>query len=270
MGEVETGKVDEPEGAHATDDAEDRQPTGGARRRWIVAGGAALLIVVGAGVAYLISDDGGDGLCETLDRPIDDVGRFGQLLVFLEPDASEAEIDRVEDILVNDLEMTEIEWVDQQEAFEEFQAVYADDSEMLASVSPEVLPPSFRATPVGGPVTSPPPSLESAPGVFRVVVPDLPPAVTTLDVIEFAFASRQGGVPHVVERQMWRLDGDIDELFAAIDLGPVEGVDRGVAADLETISEAIDDIANGVEPDSAVHSATDRMIVAHAEQCDVT
>jgi cell division transport system permease protein len=67
-------------------------------------------------------------------------------LVFVKPDATEAATAAIGTSL-NDLPgVVSVSFVDQQAAYEEFQRLYADRPELLESVTPEVLPPSFRVT----------------------------------------------------------------------------------------------------------------------------
>jgi len=68
------------------------------------------------------------------------------VVVFVNPAASEAAVDAVGTALTALPGVLGVSYADQQTAYEEFQRLFADNPEMLATVDPEVLPPSFRLT----------------------------------------------------------------------------------------------------------------------------
>lgn len=64
--------------------------------------------------------------------------------VFLHPEATEAEVDEVGRYLAEMKGLEDIEFLDQAGAYEEFKELFAHDPEMIDSVTPSELPPSFR------------------------------------------------------------------------------------------------------------------------------
>jgi FtsX extracellular domain len=68
------------------------------------------------------------------------------VVVFVNPAASQAAVDAVGTALTALPGVLGVSYADQQTAYEEFQRLFADNPEMLATVDPEVLPPSFRLT----------------------------------------------------------------------------------------------------------------------------
>lgn len=71
-----------------------------------------------------------------------------EFVVFLNPDASQAQIDSVGTDLKESPEVERVTFIDQQAAYEEFKQLFADSPEMVDSVTPEILPPSYRVVPV--------------------------------------------------------------------------------------------------------------------------
>jgi cell division transport system permease protein len=71
-----------------------------------------------------------------------------EFVVFLNPDASQAQIDSVGTDLKESPEVERVTFIDQQGAYEEFKQLFADSPEMVDSVTPEILPPSYRVVPV--------------------------------------------------------------------------------------------------------------------------
>lgn len=71
-----------------------------------------------------------------------------EFVVFLNPDANQRQIDSVGSDLDQSPEVERITFVNQQEAYEEFRQLFADSPDMVDSVTPEILPPSYRVVPV--------------------------------------------------------------------------------------------------------------------------
>jgi len=71
-----------------------------------------------------------------------------EFVVFLNPDASPAQIESVGTDLRESPEVEKVTFIDQQGAYEEFKQLFADSPEMVESVTPEILPPSYRVVPV--------------------------------------------------------------------------------------------------------------------------
>lgn len=71
-----------------------------------------------------------------------------EFVVFLNPTATDDQIQSVRTDLENSPDVEKVTFVDKQAAYEEFKRLFADSPEMQDSVSPDVLPPSFRVVPV--------------------------------------------------------------------------------------------------------------------------
>jgi cell division transport system permease protein len=71
-----------------------------------------------------------------------------EFVVFLRPDATEDQIAAIARDLEDSPDVADIEFVDKEAAFEEFKVLFSDSPEMVTSVQPEDLPPSFRVEPV--------------------------------------------------------------------------------------------------------------------------
>lgn len=71
-----------------------------------------------------------------------------EFVVFLNPDATQEQIDAVGRDLRESPEVEKTTFIDQKAAYEEFKQLFADSPEMVDSVSPEILPPSYRVVPV--------------------------------------------------------------------------------------------------------------------------
>lgn len=71
-----------------------------------------------------------------------------EFIVFMQPNATDAQIESVRAELDDNPQVREAEYCDQDCAYAEFQELFADDPQLLANVSPEILPPSFKVKPV--------------------------------------------------------------------------------------------------------------------------
>ena len=71
-----------------------------------------------------------------------------EFIVFLNPDAGQDATDAIGDELRESPQVEEVTYVDQQAAFEEFQEMFANQPDMIQAVEPEILPPSYRVSPV--------------------------------------------------------------------------------------------------------------------------
>lgn len=71
-----------------------------------------------------------------------------EFIVFMNPNATEAQIEAVRTELDDNPQVRDAEFCDQQCAFEEFQRLFEDDPALLQSVTADILPPSFRVKPV--------------------------------------------------------------------------------------------------------------------------
>lgn len=70
-----------------------------------------------------------------------------EFIVFLQPEASEDQTDAVGRALDDSPQVEDFSYVDQQETFREFQDLFADSPQIVDTVSPEILPPSYRVVP---------------------------------------------------------------------------------------------------------------------------
>ncbi len=71
-----------------------------------------------------------------------------EFIVFMQPDASQAQTDAVERQLEDSTQVERFVYFDQDETFEEFQELFANTPQIVESVTPDILPPSFRVVPV--------------------------------------------------------------------------------------------------------------------------
>lgn len=71
-----------------------------------------------------------------------------EFVVFLNPTATDDQIQSVGSDLENSPDIEKVTFIDKQAAYEEFKRLFADSPEMQDSVSPDVLPPSYRVVPV--------------------------------------------------------------------------------------------------------------------------
>jgi cell division transport system permease protein len=71
-----------------------------------------------------------------------------EFVVFMNPDASQEQIDAVGRDLEDSPDVRSVGFVDKEGAYEEFTTLFSDSPEMVSSVRPEDLPASFRVEPV--------------------------------------------------------------------------------------------------------------------------
>ncbi len=71
-----------------------------------------------------------------------------ELIVFMDPDIRTTQREAIERSLDDNPEVERFTYVNQREAFEEFKVLFEDSPEMIESVEPELLPPSFKVVPV--------------------------------------------------------------------------------------------------------------------------
>src|SRR5436309_4935697 len=67
--------------------------------------------------------------------------------VFMNLDASQAQMDRVQSVLKNNPDVKAVSFVDRDEQYREFRRLFADQPEYLQNVHKEDLPESYRVTP---------------------------------------------------------------------------------------------------------------------------
>ena len=71
-----------------------------------------------------------------------------EFIVYMNPEASPEQIAAVQRDLEENPQVESYEYLDQQAAYDEFQELFADSPELRASVTPEILPTSFKVKPV--------------------------------------------------------------------------------------------------------------------------
>jgi cell division transport system permease protein len=71
-----------------------------------------------------------------------------EFIVFMNPNATDAQIEAVRTELDDNPQIREAEFCDQDCAYAEFQDLFADDPQLLQNVEPDILPPSFKVKPV--------------------------------------------------------------------------------------------------------------------------
>jgi cell division transport system permease protein len=70
-----------------------------------------------------------------------------EFIVFLQPESTQEQKDSIERDLDANPDVREITYVDQDETYEEFKRIFEGQTQLIETVSPEVLPPSFRVAP---------------------------------------------------------------------------------------------------------------------------
>jgi cell division transport system permease protein len=71
-----------------------------------------------------------------------------EFIVFLQPESTPEQKDSVKADLEANPDVREIHYVDQDETYDEFKRIFEGQTQLIETVSPEVLPPSFRVEPV--------------------------------------------------------------------------------------------------------------------------
>jgi cell division transport system permease protein len=147
-----------------------RDAARGIRRRPGLAASAALTVSLCAALAggAAVARAGVDA---TMARWADGV----EFVVYLQPGATKADVARVRAELEGSDGVRSVTRVTQQEAYEEYQRLYANESRMVEAVTPDLLPSSFRVAPERADpalirrITRP---LESDAAVYQVVTAD--------------------------------------------------------------------------------------------------
>jgi cell division transport system permease protein len=94
-----------------------------------------------------------------------------EFIVFMRPEATPEQNDAVENAIEASEAVKSYTYLDQQAAYEEFKELFSDKPELVDSVTPEVLPPSYRVVPVDAnpdEVATLGKQFEDAPGVREV------------------------------------------------------------------------------------------------------
>ena len=122
-------------------------------------------------------------------------GRFRgdiELIVFMEPQAQQAQIDAVERSLDENPEVKSHSFVDKDGAFAEAKKLFKESPAILETVSPEILPTSFRVVPVN-------PDFQSIAGIKSVYatqpgVKEVVSAEDTIKALQKVTSKINGGV----------------------------------------------------------------------------
>lgn len=94
-----------------------------------------------------------------------------EFIVFVSPDATSDQLDAVGASLNDNPLVERVTFFDQQQAFAEFSEMFADSPDMVETVTPDILPPSFRVVPTNADTASVEELVaqyEVQPGVIRV------------------------------------------------------------------------------------------------------
>lgn len=94
-----------------------------------------------------------------------------QLFIYMNPGASQDQIDSVQRDLDDSPQVSSFEFYDQDRSFEEFERLFEDQPELVSTIKPEELPQSFRINPRNtdpGVVAALGDTFESRSGVLRV------------------------------------------------------------------------------------------------------
>lgn len=94
-----------------------------------------------------------------------------EFIVFMNPDATPEQDSAVKNAIEASDRIKDSKYLDQQMAYEEFKELFSDKPELIDSVTPEVLPPSYRIVPVDpnpDEVATLGAQFENAPGVREV------------------------------------------------------------------------------------------------------
>ncbi|KAA0232936.1 MAG: Cell division protein FtsX [Acidimicrobiales bacterium] len=70
-----------------------------------------------------------------------------EFIIFMNPDATEEQVQSIEDELGSNPQIKDYTFVDQEETYDEFVELFSDQPNMVESVEAEDLPPSFRVIP---------------------------------------------------------------------------------------------------------------------------
>ncbi|MET0902166.1 MAG: permease-like cell division protein FtsX [Acidimicrobiales bacterium] len=71
-----------------------------------------------------------------------------EFIVFLQPESTQEQKDSVRADLEANPDVRDVTYVDQDETYEEFKRIFEGQTQLIETVSPEVLPPSYRVAPV--------------------------------------------------------------------------------------------------------------------------
>lgn len=70
-----------------------------------------------------------------------------EFIVYMQPTADQAQKDSIKQDLESNPDVNEITYVDQDETYQEFRDLFKESPQLIETVTPEILPPSFRVAP---------------------------------------------------------------------------------------------------------------------------
>ena len=94
-----------------------------------------------------------------------------QLFIYMNPTSTQDQIDSVSKELKESPQVKEVDYYDRQRSFDEFKRLFREQPDLVATIKPEDLPPSFRIKPTSTDaevVSSLGDAFQSKPGVLRV------------------------------------------------------------------------------------------------------
>ena len=100
-------------------------------------------IAVGVIASGLLDDD---GATTAIDDCLERFSGPNDVSVYLRPDATESQIQAIEDHLEEDDRVASMDFVDKDETYVEFVRLFATSPGLIRTVDPDALPPSFRVT----------------------------------------------------------------------------------------------------------------------------
>ncbi len=124
------------------------------RHRPVIAVAAALTVLIGAAAVAFTQRDTGPTVIQATATPATDPAQVGvrawspavDLIVFLWPEAGNDDRDAVAEALADDARVESVEFIDQTQTLAEFQEIFADEPGLIANVTADDLPTSFRVT----------------------------------------------------------------------------------------------------------------------------
>lgn len=94
-----------------------------------------------------------------------------QLFIYMNPTSTQEQIDSISKELKSSPQVKEVDYFDRQRSFDEFKRLFREQPDLVATIKPEDLPPSFRIKPTSTDaevVSSLGDAFQSKPGVLRV------------------------------------------------------------------------------------------------------
>ena len=112
------------------------------RRRLSIAAVALAALLIGGGA--LARAGTSDTEVATQPAPTLPAHQQGDLVIYMQADATAAEIGAVRDQLLADADVTHVRFATQADSLDDFRCLFADQQELVDNVAPDILPSSFR------------------------------------------------------------------------------------------------------------------------------